>query len=350
MTKVIFNEVPGELYDIFQGLWTIANQEEVKQKKEKLGITEQNEYEKSLARLVDEKRLDINIVKKYFHLELEPENTNIVNDLWSFSKLEDYLNTIYDYNEFDIRKKLVSILITEVEVELNDNREVNLIAESNESILEYIIDKDISGSLKWEIYLMLNNTRKYLREYVEFINQYVKDCTVEMEIRRKVTRDLNLVLRDNLDKYGVSYLKKILNNIINLENYKEIYVTTSATKALYVGDEIESGNCYIIIGTNLNDVWDKMNISTLDSHLELLRDVLESTRFKIIKLLLEKEYYVQEIADTLDLSKANVSYHMNFLLKSKVVSIEKEGQRSYYTLNKDRIKDSFQFIKDELNL
>lgn len=346
MASVVFNEKPGEIYDIFGGLWTIGNHEIAKQKKEKLGINEENSYERILLSLAEEEKVDMKIIEKYFHQDFDVEMMNLMNDLWTYTNLEDYLKYLCTLDELEIRERIVNSIRIEIEGLLDD--EVKSIAESNEKVLEYIMNKDISSGLKWEIYLLLSDTKDYIEKYTRFIQEYAKIHSVAMKIRKDLMKELNLMLEENINNYGITYLSQLVNNIVNFEKYEKIYVTTSATKTLYIADEIESRNCYIIIGENLKDVWDNMN--TVESNLEILRDVFESTRFKIIKLLLERAYYAQEIANTLDLSKANVSYHMNFLLKSKVAKIEKEGQRNYYYLDKDRIGKSLEFIQGELGL
>lgn len=354
MSEIIFSEKPGEIYDIFQGLWTLANYDIVKDKKIKLGIEEDNQYEEELLNLFENGKIDTLKLKSFFHLELEPEKTMLISDSWQFTSLKEYLDNIYNCDISDVKKGVIRIIDV-----INEDQEEKLRAinskikdfEDNEKIIEHITNKSISSSLKWEMYLLLKDIDKYMKEYVDFIRKYVKDHKQASLKRKDEVEELNTMLKDNLNTSGIDYLNQVINTIVKLENYKKIYVTTSAVKTLYIGDDQKGENCFIIIGTRLKDVWNALERKgATESNLELLRDVFESTRFNIIKLLLNRDYYVQEIADALALSKANVSYHMNFLLKSKVVTIEKDGQRNYYHINKDVIKSSYDYIGNELDL
>lgn len=354
MTEIIFDERPGEIYDIFQGLWTIANYDIVKDKKVKLGIEEENKYEKELINLVENEKINMAKVKQYFHPDFEPEKTMLLNNVWEYKTLKGYLDYISNASESEVREKIARLIRVVTEDLVDDfkiDNKSKKITSDNEKLLEYITNKTISSGSKWEIYLMLKDVKKYLKEYGKFISQYTKEYKLASLERKNITKDLNTALKDNIKKHGINYVNQVINHIVKLENYDKIFLTTSAIKTLYIGDELGTRNCYIIIGTDLKDVWSSMEKKDdIESNLELLRDLFESTRFKIIKLLLKKDYYVQEIANTLDLSKANVSYHMNFLLKSKVVTIEKDGQRNYYHINKDAIKNSYDFIHNELEL
>jgi DNA-binding transcriptional ArsR family regulator len=355
MTEIIFDEKTGEIYDIFQGLWALANYELVKDRKVKLGIEEENQYEKELISLVESEKVDIARVKKYFHPEFEPEKTLLFNNVWEYKTLMDYLDFINNFDDLEIRKNLVRLIgiITgdlADDVKLDDEK-IRKIATDDEKVLKYITEKDISSSLKWEIYLLLKDEKKYLGEFTKFIRQYNKEYRQASISRKKTMGDFNIELKENLKNHGVNYLNQVINHLVKLENYKKIHVTTSAVKTLYIGEELDLEICSIVIGIDLKDVWGSMDKKgVIESNLELLRDVFDSTRFQIIKLLIKRDYYVQEIANALDLSKANVSYHMNFLLKSKIVTIVKDGQRNYYHLNKEAIKASYVFIHNELEL
>lgn len=74
------------------------------------------------------------------------------------------------------------------------------------------------------------------------------------------------------------------------------------------------------------------------------------TRFKILTLLIEKGVFGKEIADAVGVSMAIVNYHMTFLLTTQVVQLKRQGQKTYYSLNKERLKESIEFIKKTFKL
>ncbi|SNS41890.1 transcriptional regulator, ArsR family [Anaerovirgula multivorans] len=61
----------------------------------------------------------------------------------------------------------------------------------------------------------------------------------------------------------------------------------------------------------------------------------ESTRIKIIKLLSIKPMYVCELEGILNISQPRISQHLKILKHATLVEVEKEGQRTIYSLNKD---------------
>lgn len=351
MPRITFNEKPGEIFDLFYSLWTISNYDFEKQRKLHHGI-EENEYEKLIGHIIEEKKIEQKNVERYFYQELEPENLLLLSNVWKHQTIDEYLEYISNLNEFEIRKRIVRItkLIAE-KVGTENFQEYENIAVDKESVLNYIKDKDISNGLKWEMFLIMDDTEKYIQEFVEFIQGYMETYKLLNNKRKEVLEDFNKQLKVNFDKKGIDFLNVTTNHIFNFEGHKEIFITSSATKILYIGYEEDMDYCYVVISPYLKDILEiEAGEDEIERNLELMRDICESTRFKIIKLLLGRDYYVMEIADELEQSKANISYHMNFLLKSKLVTIEKDAQKNYYCLNKKELRDCFEFIKKELGL
>ena len=60
---------------------------------------------------------------------------------------------------------------------------------------------------------------------------------------------------------------------------------------------------------------------------------LES-RTKILNVMEKSRTNVQDISEKADLSQACVSYHLNLLLKQRVVAVSKSGRAGRWTLTK----------------
>lgn len=78
-----------------------------------------------------------------------------------------------------------------------------------------------------------------------------------------------------------------------------------------------------------------------DSATDLLhrvgRALADPNRCAILLCLLEGPHYPTDLAEHLDLSKANVSNHLAFLRACGLVSASREGRRQRYELADDRL-------------
>jgi DNA-binding transcriptional ArsR family regulator len=76
----------------------------------------------------------------------------------------------------------------------------------------------------------------------------------------------------------------------------------------------------------------------------------DPTRLRILHLLTEREMYLTELADALQLTKATVKHHMVKLRAAGLATLNDREKMTYYTLRRDVARRSRQLLDDFLNL
>ena len=71
---------------------------------------------------------------------------------------------------------------------------------------------------------------------------------------------------------------------------------------------------------------------------ELFKVFADSTRMKIICILMEKELCVGEIAFIINSTQSAVSHQLRVLKQAKLVKYRKEGKVVYYSLDDDHVE------------
>lgn len=74
---------------------------------------------------------------------------------------------------------------------------------------------------------------------------------------------------------------------------------------------------------------------------ELFKIFGDSTRIKIINVLINNELCVSEISDILNISQSAISHQLRILKTSKLVKYRKEGTQIYYSLDDDHVEKIF---------
>lgn len=74
---------------------------------------------------------------------------------------------------------------------------------------------------------------------------------------------------------------------------------------------------------------------------ELFKMFGDSTRVKIINVLLNKEMCVNDIASTINVSQSAVSHQLRILKGAKLVKYRKDGKEIYYSLADDHVEKIF---------
>jgi DNA-binding transcriptional ArsR family regulator len=74
--------------------------------------------------------------------------------------------------------------------------------------------------------------------------------------------------------------------------------------------------------------------------LRLHRALGDDTRLRILRLLRDRDWYLTEIAERLELSKPTIKHHLAQLRAAGLVTLIEEGGLSYYSLRRDRLEDA----------
>ncbi len=82
---------------------------------------------------------------------------------------------------------------------------------------------------------------------------------------------------------------------------------------------------------------------------ELFKIFGDSTRVKIINVLINKELCVNDIAEEINVSQSAVSHQLRLLKQSKLVKYRKDGQTIYYSLADNHVEKIFMMGVEHIN-
>jgi len=111
-----------------------------------------------------------------------------------------------------------------------------------------------------------------------------------------------------------------------------------------MNDKVEFCSCNVIHQDIIDNV--KKNILSEDilfDLAELFKVLGDSTRVRILSLLLISEMCVCDISTALSMTQSAISHQLRVLKTSKLVKYRKEGKVVYYSLDDEHVKDIFNF-------
>lgn len=81
-------------------------------------------------------------------------------------------------------------------------------------------------------------------------------------------------------------------------------------------------------------MWDWLAVEMADSW-ETLKLLADSTRVRILILLLREELSVAELQEVLDMGQSRISSHLGLLRQGELVHDRREGKKTFYALNRE---------------
>lgn len=83
----------------------------------------------------------------------------------------------------------------------------------------------------------------------------------------------------------------------------------------------------------------------VEEKIEVFKALADKNRLLIIEMLSCGEMCACDIMEGLDLTQPTISHHMKILQQSGLVTANKKGKWMIYSLNKDIVKDLYEFIQ-----
>lgn len=82
---------------------------------------------------------------------------------------------------------------------------------------------------------------------------------------------------------------------------------------------------------------------------ELYKIFGDSTRIKIINILIDNELCVNQISEKANVSQSAISHQLRILKSSKLVKYRKEGNSIFYSLADDHVEKIFKIGCEHIN-
>ncbi len=72
----------------------------------------------------------------------------------------------------------------------------------------------------------------------------------------------------------------------------------------------------------------------------LHRALGDATRLRVLRLLADRDWYLTELAQQLELSKPTMKHHLAQLRAAGLVTVVDEGTLTYYSLRRERLEQA----------
>jgi DNA-binding transcriptional ArsR family regulator len=210
------------------------------------------------------------------------------------------------------------------------------VPQSFSDVFELLQEMKIEPEQAWQIMAMLKNPKEYFERFMRLISsnepayRFAMDAIkAEMEplLENFETSCEQLI---ELDKKSGSPL---LAGSLLLNDSEMTIIPTVLTGLIFSARSV-------YVGLYLPETYKLMGRSG-DHEIDLvpiLKALGDSSKFEILKILRQGPKYSLELAKHLDITPATASHHMNALLSMGLVTVEKSGKKTNYTLNSAKLK------------
>ncbi len=197
---------------------------------------------------------------------------------------------------------------------------------------------------KWELTGMINNPNQILiplkllcENAKKAIDKVYLDNTSSLSSLKKL---FQAKISKDSEHFVFSELKCISSNFFKDEN-RDIIVTCSLLYENGFFTTLSPSYRVIILGNNYERFVNRCgNPADVFIKEDFFKAFADKNRLKIMKMLLEKDMYVGEIAKACGLSISTVSYHMDTIKLGGLAGRSVKHKKVYYTIDKDYLSQT----------
>lgn len=351
------------VYEILSTLYYISNESNLSKKLEesliKSGIDKENYNKKNLKnfyKFLDKFKAKLTVPMNTINFYFE----DITGEDIGFSSIGSCILSNFNLENLNLYKEAIKnirneelerLVIADIVSNLSDSccHDGVKDVKTRDDFWDYLISNDsLTEKAKWTMMVIIKNVRTYLIELIDVVLDLVdtfKECYKILEKdKNKFINDLTTWFNED-----INFFKNITG--IDIEFNEDILLFPSLVNFKSIAMEVKDDNL-----TNLNNLKTKGTIhfgwkfkelidlsnETNDSMClfhDKLKCLSDKSKFDIIQMLKEKPLYGQEIAERLSLTTATVSYHMNALILSGLVYMNKVNNKIYYNINKSNVDE-----------
>lgn len=263
----------------------------------------------------------------------------------------DYLETLEQIPDAKFKQDIINtITIIDEDDSLKDkNSKIK-----EEEIINFINDLKINSKYKWNLLLLIQNPKGYLSDFIKFIKGF---SILFNSLYNEMTETINHTgnsLAKLLQENPEENLQKLTFNAINynvIENDScDLYVSFFAPYTLRISND--TTKTILIWGLYLEEAFaelNQINQDKLTQRVKVFKALGDKTRYETLKLIADGISSLKEIANTLDVSSATISYHVNEFLTSGIVTLNKKSKKTGYIIDYQRLEEIIESLKTDLN-
>ncbi|MFP4478622.1 MAG: hypothetical protein ACLFPM_04240 [Candidatus Izemoplasmatales bacterium] len=295
-------------------------------------------------------------IKKYYNDDIYSsyDFTNILVHgfpVYDYKNEHEYLKSLTDIDDLEFRKKIIKTLMTlDEDDKPTKDEDQEVFTESK--ALEYINELKIDSSNKWNLLMMIQNPKTYLKGFIGLLEKVQSIFYNYYEKHEKDVEALGFDLVNRLSKDTEKTFKEITHDSISYDftgsDICYLYVSAVYPHSLRF---ITTNQSRIIWGMRMEESFNKLyeiREDKLTQRVKIFKALGDKTRYETLKLLASGISSIKDIAQTLDVSSATISYHVNEFLTSGILNLKLEkNKKSGYKVDYNKLKEVIdEFIAD----
>lgn len=271
-------------------------------------------------------------------------------NIFDHSTIEDYFKSIKNLKTEEVKYHIIkSLLASENDVsytEVDESAIKDIMDESK--YMSFVENTSMEGSSKWHVMQWLAMTETKVTKYLELMtllrplyDSFSKEYEGQvLEYGQGLIEDLNKGKK----------LYDITHGLVKDNLYPQGNILISWVQPMEISIILSEDRPYMRFGFKVEAFLENMKILDENAMVERVtafKNLGDKTRYSVLKCVASGMDSTKKIAETLGVSSATISYHLNNLLSSRLISYESIDGKVRPQVNKEWIKQILDELKED---
>ncbi len=279
------------------------------------------------------------------------------NRIFGYKNEKEYLEMLSTLDEKDIIRSIAYSIISSNENNQQFSEDIMARAEAislnKNELISIIKDLPTEASTKWTLFLIVEEPTKYMKMYIDLMNSLLPIFQEVYSSHEDEVNSYGQYLVDFLNKNGEKGLEEITYSIIDpkIMNNEENNILISVIMPVAISISGVGKFNYVAWGRKMEEAFKRMkeiNENKINERVQVFKNLGDKTRYEVLKLIASGETSTKEIAHTLGVSSATISYHINNLLQSKAIKLDRTDNRYGYLVDYKVLEEIIKDLKEDL--
>ncbi len=280
------------------------------------------------------------------------------NSFFGFDNEESYLEKLLSLTEEEMKQSIISTMLS---IEQKNTNILDLmekaaeISNDKKEIMNLINDLPIDSGVKWNLLLIIEDTKKYMNQYIELMYKILPIYLNLYSEIEPIIKDYGPYFVDMLNNKGEEGLEEITFSMIEsdliTEDANNVLISYISSFVLKISTT--SPTPYFAWGVQMEKVFQSMKErmeNKLNERVQIFKNLGDKTRYEVLRLIANGETSTKNIAKALEVSSATISYHISALVTSHIIKYEKSNNHIGYLVDFKYIEEAYIGLKNDLNI
>ncbi len=207
-----------------------------------------------------------------------------------------------------------------------------------------------SDETKWKVMGFLRAPKSSTEKWIALIKKLMPLFDSFYSKRESEARSLGERFEKALNDSNGATLKEITNGFIGTNLLQNGNFLISLTQPLAIEINESSSIPFLKIGVDIESFLQQLKnaqASELKARVLLFKNLGDQTRYDVVRLIASGVSTAKEIAETLGVSQATISYHISNLVTSNILILEKTDNKYAYRINFEQLERAYKAMLED---